>query len=75
MALCCLFSWPAQRHVHRESLLVLDTEVLGCIGGRKVEGGGFCVICWEWGQKGKGDHNRFPAIELGMRWGIGSQEQ
>lgn len=27
------------------------------------------VICWGWGRKGKGDHGKFPATELGMRLG------
>lgn len=27
------------------------------------------MILWGWGHGGKGDHNRFPATELGMRFG------
>ena len=28
------------------------------------------VIHWEWSQRGKGDHSRFLATELGMKLGI-----
>lgn len=28
------------------------------------------VTPWGWSQKGKGDHSRFPATELGMRLGV-----
>lgn len=29
------------------------------------------VICWEWGQRIKGDHTRFSVIELVMRLRVG----
>lgn len=51
-------------------LLVLEAELLGGVGERRMEEKVF-VICWEWGRKGKGDHGKFPATELGMRLGGG----
>lgn len=52
-------------------LLVLEAELLGGVGERRMEEKVF-VICWEWGRKGKGDHGKFPATELGMRLGGGA---
>lgn len=34
------------------------------------------MLYWAWGQRGKGDHSRLPATEVGMSLaGIGSLEQ
>lgn len=33
------------------------------------------VFPWGWGERGKRDHRKFLAAEIGMRLGIGSQEQ
>lgn len=52
--------------VPTECLLVLEVGILGFVGGgRRVRDEDLCVPL-EWGQRGKGNYNRFSAMELGM---------
>lgn len=53
-------------------MLEADNEIMSKLG----EGGlDIFVHSWEWGQRGKGNCSGFPSIVLGMRLGVGSQEQ
>lgn len=51
--------------VPTECLLVLEVRILRFVGGRRVRDEDLCVPL-EWGQRGKENYSRFPAMELGM---------
>lgn len=53
---------------------MLEAGRLGWVGGRDV-GGKVFVSLGGSSQRGSEDHSRFPATELQVRWGQGSEEQ
>lgn len=62
LKMVCLLPWRGQQ-VSRECLRDLEGDTKGWSGKEKIH-----MICWRWGQRGRGDHRGRSAMELGGDW-------